>query len=189
MAVEPPVIAVVRGKPLQKIGQIPFAAGQAGHTDQPALIGGEAEHQRVARPDVDMRADRDQRGGPLAGEQSAENFDVAQVAVRTSLTEGLGRGKGVAHGRDVTRELEGACFADMGQGEVWVSFDGAVEGAARAGVDGQEKVDTFDIGISRDGGASRDGETVAVCQHRGLSAKWDRWVTDEGAVCQTVAVP
>ena len=53
----------------------------------------------------------------LAGKEAPEDFDMAEVAGRTSVAEGLDRSEGVAHGREVARELEGACFADMGQGE------------------------------------------------------------------------
>ncbi len=114
-----------------------------------------------------MGADRGQRGGRLAGEQATKDLDVAEVAGRTSLAERLGRGEGLTHGRKVARKLEGACLADMGQGEAWVSSDGAVESRGGAGIDGQQEVDTFDVSISRGGGGGGNGETVAVRQHGG----------------------
>ena len=125
-----------------------------------------------------MHADGGQRGGALAGEQAAKDFDMTEVAGRTSPADGFGRREKVAHRREVARELEGACSADMGEGKARVSIDGAVEGRDGAGVHGQEEVDTFDVGISRGRGAGGDGETETVCQHGDLPAEWDRWVMD-----------
>ena len=82
-----------------------------------------------------------------------------------SVTEGQCRGEGLTHGRKVARELKGTGLADMGQGEAWIGGDGAVKRRGGTGVDGQQKVDAFDVGIARgcDGGGY--GEAVAVRQH------------------------
>ena len=67
MAVEPPVVAVVWGKLGQEIDEVLLTTGKAGHANQSTLIGGEAEYQRISRPEFHMGADRGQRGRTLAG--------------------------------------------------------------------------------------------------------------------------
>src|SRR3954462_674556 len=115
MRLEPPILAVLRGELVEEVDKALFPARQAGHPDQPALIGGEAQHQGVARPRVYMDAYRGQRRDSLAGEQVTKDIDVAAVACRTSVTEGQCGGEGLTHGRKIARELKGAGFADMGQ--------------------------------------------------------------------------
>ena len=83
MGLEPPILAVVRGELVQKIDKALFPARQAGHPDQPALIGGEAQHQGVARPRSYMDADRGQRRDSLAGKQVTKDIDVAEIARRS----------------------------------------------------------------------------------------------------------
>ena len=136
MTVEPPVLTVVGGEPAKKIDEVLFPAGQPGHSDQPTLIGGKAQDQRVAGPGFKMGTDSGQRSSRLAGEQVTKDLNMAEIARRICLAERLGRGEGIAHGREVTGKLEGACLADISQGEAWVSSDGAVERRGGAGIDG-----------------------------------------------------
>jgi len=39
----------------------------------------------------------------------------------------------------------------MREGEAWIGGDGAIEGRGGAGIDGQQQVDAFDVGVARRG--------------------------------------
>jgi hypothetical protein len=79
VAVEPPVVAVVRRQRREEIQLILLSAGNARGADQARLVGGEADDQRVARPGPDMPAYRGECVGRPAADQKAEDLDMAGV--------------------------------------------------------------------------------------------------------------
>ena len=177
----------MRREGFQKIEEALFPAGQARHADQAALVGGEAQHQRVARPRLHMGAECCQRRHGLAGKQVTKDIYVALLARRGAVTVGHRGGQGLAHRSNVARELEGAGLADMGQSEGRIGGDGAVEGRGGAGVDGKQKVDALDVGIARGGDGGGEGEAIAVRQHvtfilMAIAGNFDSSVTAEGSL-------
>jgi hypothetical protein len=121
-----------------------------------------------------MGADRGQRRDGLAGKEEAKDLDVALLSRRESLGEALRRGERLAHGGEVARELEGARLADMGERELRIGRDGAVEGSRGTGVDGQEQIDAVGVGIARGGIRGGECKAVAVGQHWVLSRRSPR---------------
>jgi len=92
---------------------------------------------------------------------------VTEITSRCALAEDLRRGEAVTHGRKVARQLERARRGDIGQSKVWISGNGTIEGQGGTGIDGQKKVDAFDVGIPRGGRSGGEGETIAICEHDG----------------------
>ena len=105
MPLEPPILAIVRGEPVEEVGKVLLASRKPRHADQSALVGGQAEHQRVARPSLHVGAQRGQRGDRLAGEQRPKDLGLAPLARRDALGERGGQGEVRAHRLQLAGEL------------------------------------------------------------------------------------
>src|ERR1700761_6712594 len=80
---EPRIIAAVRGEAVHQHRDLVLLTDAAGGAEQAVRVRGAGEHQRVARPRRQMRAQRGERGVGPAREYEVEERDVADFPRRS----------------------------------------------------------------------------------------------------------
>ena len=147
MAVEPPVVAVVGRQTSQERCQVLFASSQTRHTNQAALVGGEAKNQGIARPGLHMSSQRGEAGGGLASEQQPKHVDMALLAFGGAGAVGRCGGQRLPHAPGVAGQVPDSRLGDMGQCEPRIGGDGTIQRGAGSGEYGQQQIASLDVGI------------------------------------------
>ena len=146
---EPPIVAVVRGKPNQQVQQGAFLPGATGTADQAVGEGGGAEHHCVARPRIEVRGQRGQRTLGIACHQQVEERDMAGFP----LGEAGGKAPGCCHRlacrRSVSAFQQRMRPGGMGEGKAGFGRDGTIERLERAWPHGQLRRAARHVGVPR----------------------------------------
>jgi hypothetical protein len=151
---EPPVVAVVRGKPVQQVQQVQQRAllpGAAGTADQAVGERGRAEHDCVARPGVQMCGQRGERGLGVARHEQAEERDVAGFARGQASGERVGRRHRLARRRGVAAFQQRVRLGGMRKRKARIGGDGTIERLDRAGVHSELGLSALYVGVPRSG--------------------------------------
>ncbi len=168
-ALEPPVVGEMGFQRFKELDLLGLAALPSAEADQAEHAGGRGGDHGVARMLGEMGARGGQRFDGLALQRKAERVDMALLARRHLGRELAGAGRRLARTGNVGHQEAGAGEGDMGQGEIGIGLDGALEVRQIAMRRRQHAIDAGDIGVARRGGRGAERQAVSIEKHNAVS--------------------
>jgi len=145
-AQEPPVVPVGVRDPVEQRQQILVALLPAAEADEAVDAVGRGQGHRVARKLGDVLADERESPRALTRDGEREGLHVLALAAAEPGHPGARRGGRGPRRSASALELQASSPADVGQGEIGIGGEGAIERGLGAVMRGQEMIDPIDVG-------------------------------------------